>query len=148
MLPEKTHEFYMKKACELAQLAYEKDEVPVGALVVCNNQIIGKGYNQVETLRDATAHAEMLAITAASEFLNSKYLHNCTLYVTIEPCIMCAGALKWSQIGSIVFGASEPNMGFQSKGVNVFPEKTQITGGILADECAELMLSFFRSKRE
>jgi tRNA(adenine34) deaminase len=147
MIQEKTHEFFMKKALTLAQQALEEDEVPIGAIVVCNNQIVGKGYNQVEKLKDATAHAEMLAITAASEFLNSKYLIDCTLYVTIEPCIMCAGALKWSQVGTIVYGASEPNMGFQSKNVDVFPEKTQIISGVIADECAELMLNFFKAKR-
>jgi tRNA(adenine34) deaminase len=147
MIQEKTHEFFMKKALTLAQQAFEEDEVPIGAIVVCNNQIVGKGYNQVEKLKDATAHAEMLAITAASEFLNSKYLIDCTLYVTIEPCIMCAGALKWSQVGTIVYGASEPNMGFQSKNVDVFPEKTQIISGVIADECAELMLNFFKAKR-
>jgi tRNA(adenine34) deaminase len=147
MIEEKTHEFFMKKALQLAQQAYDEDEVPIGALVVCNNQIIGKGYNQVERLKDATAHAEMLAITAASEFLNSKYLEDCTIYITIEPCIMCAGAIKWSQIGTIVYGAAEPKMGFQSKEVDVFPEKTKIISGILEEECAGLIREFFRAKR-
>lgn len=148
MLQEKNHEYFMKKALQLAQEAFEKDEVPIGAVIVCNNQIIGKGHNLVETLTDATAHAEMLAITAASEFLNSKYLNECALYVTIEPCLMCAGASKWAQIGTIVYGAPEPNMGFQSKKISLFPEKTNIVGGILATECAELMLNFFKAKRE
>ena len=144
----KTHEKFMKLALQLAKQAYEEDEVPIGALVVCKNQIIGKGYNQVQKLKDATAHAEMLAITAAAQYLNSKYLKNCTLYVTIEPCIMCAGALKWSQIEQIVYGATEEKMGFESKQIDIFPKKTQITQGILADECKALMQQFFQEKRE
>ena len=139
---------FMKFALQLANRAYEEDEVPIGALVVCKNQIIGKGYNQVQRLKDATAHAEMLAITAASEYLNSKYLKECTLDVTVEPCIMCAGAIKWAQIDKIVYGASEEKMGFQSKKINIFPSKVEILSGVLEFECKELMLNFFREKRK
>ena len=148
MLDFNSHEKFMKLALQLAKQAYEEDEVPIGALVVCKNQIIGKGYNQVQRLKDATAHAEMLAITAASEYLNSKYLKECTLYVTIEPCIMCAGALKWAQIDKIVYGAKEEKMGFQSKKVDIFYPKVEILSGILEMECRDLIQQFFREKRD
>lgn len=148
MLDSNSHEKFMKLALQLAKQAYDEDEVPIGALVVCKNQIIGKGYNQVQKLKDATAHAEMLAITAASEYLNSKYLKECTLYVTIEPCIMCAGALKWAQIDKIVYGAREEKMGFQSKKVDIFHPKVEIVSGILEMECRDLIQQFFREKRD
>lgn len=147
MLEFNSHEKFMKLALQLAKQAYEEDEVPIGALVVCKNQIIGKGYNQVQRLKDATAHAEMLAVTAASEYLNSKYLKECTLYVTIEPCIMCAGALKWAQIDKIIYGAREEKMGFQSKKVDIFHTKVEILSGILEIECRDLMQQFFKEKR-
>lgn len=148
MINNQSHEKFMKFALQLANRAYEEDEVPIGALVVCKNQIIGKGYNQVQRLKDATAHAEMLAITAASEYLNSKYLKECTLYVTVEPCIMCAGAMKWAQIDKIVYGVAEEKMGFQSKKIDIFPSKVEILSGILEFECKELMLNFFRERRK
>jgi tRNA(adenine34) deaminase len=137
----------MKMALKEAAYAYEEDEVPIGALVVCNNQIIGKGYNQVEKLTDVTAHAEMLALTAASNYLGSKFLEQCTLYVTIEPCLMCATALRWARIGRIVYGAEEPNCGYTTFGKSVFHPATEITGGVLADECGSLMKEFFKEKR-
>jgi tRNA(adenine34) deaminase len=139
--------YYMKMALKEAAYAYEEDEVPIGALVVCNNQIIGKGYNQVEKLTDVTAHAEMLALTAASNYLGSKFLEQCTLYVTIEPCLMCATALRWARIGRIVYGADEPKCGFTTFGKHVFHPATEISGGVLADECGGLMTQFFKEKR-
>ncbi len=139
--------YYMKMALKEAAYAYEEDEVPIGALVVCNNQVIGKGYNQVEKLIDVTAHAEMLALTAASNYLGSKFLEQCTLYVTIEPCLMCATALRWARIGRIVYGADEPKSGFTTLNKQVFHPATEITSGVLADECAELMKQFFKEKR-
>lgn len=147
MLPEfKQHEYFMNKALQLAKQAYEEDEIPIGALLVSNGLIIGKGYNQVEKLDDATAHAEMLAITAASEYLNSKYLKNSTLYVTIEPCIMCGGAAKWSQISKIVYGAADAKMGFFSKG-NHLHSKIEIVPGILEVESLTLLKNFLKEKR-
>lgn len=143
-----THEFYIKKALQLAEQAFEEDEIPVGAVVVCQNQIIGKGYNQVERLRDATAHAEMLAITAASEYLGAKYLKDCTLYVTLEPCIMCGGASKWAQIENIVYGAVDDKMGFFSTQQSPLPKKVNIVAGILEQECSELLHRFFAEKRK
>jgi tRNA(adenine34) deaminase len=139
--------FYMKKALEQAQLAYEEDEVPIGAVVVCKNRIIGKGYNQTEKLRDVTAHAEMLAITAASATLNSKYLDECTLYITVEPCVMCAGAIKHTRLGKIVIGAMEPKMGFSNYLAEGFNVKTELLSGVMEKECRELMQTFFKAKR-
>ena len=123
MIEPKSHEYFMKKALDLAKQAFEENEVPIGAIIVSKEKIIGKGYNQVEKLGDATAHAEMIAITSAADFLNSKYLKNCTLYVTVEPCVMCGGALKWSQIDKIVYGASEDKFGFFSEGIKGLPKK-------------------------
>lgn len=139
---------FMNKAIAEAQKAYDQDEVPIGAVVVCNNQIIGKGHNQTETLNDVTAHAEMLAITSASNHLNTKYLDDCTLYVTVEPCVMCMGAIKHSRISKVVFGAFEPKTGY-SKHINSdnFTNKIEITGGYLESECRDLMQTFFQSKR-
>ncbi|MGB0885979.1 MAG: nucleoside deaminase [Chitinophagales bacterium] len=148
MIKAKTHEFFMQKALDLAKQAYEEGEIPIGCVIVSGERIIGKGYNQVEKLGDATAHAEMIAITAASDFLNSKYLKNCTLYVTIEPCVMCGGALKWSQINKIVYGAPEENFGFWSKEVSGIPKKVEILGGIMEEECSALILNFFKERRE
>lgn len=136
----------MKKALQEAEVAYHLGEVPVGALVVVKERIIGKGHNLVEKLNDVTAHAEMQAITAAANFLGGKYLHNCTLYVTLEPCQMCAGALYWSQISKIVYAASDPQRGFQVMGTTLHP-KTEVLGGILAQESEALLKQFFLDKR-
>ena len=141
------HHFFMKKALLLAQQALEENEVPIGAVVVYKDQIIGKGYNQSEKLKDATAHAEMLAITAAADFLNSKYLKDCTLYVTMEPCVMCGGAIQWSQVDNIVYGAQDPQKGCFSKNMHLLPKKATVTHGILAEECSEIVLNFFKNKR-
>jgi tRNA(adenine34) deaminase len=140
-------EHYMRQALLLAQQAFAEDEIPIGAVVVANNRIIGRGYNQVERLRDATAHAEMLAITAASDFLGSKYLTDCTLYVTIEPCPMCAGALRWVQIPRIVYGAAEPKFGYLRFGPALLHPRTTVQSGVLEDECRDLMRTFFQQKR-
>lgn len=148
MIQAKTHHYYMQKAFELAQQAYEENEIPIGAIIVCEGKIIGKGYNQVEKLQDATAHAEMLAITAAADYLNGKYLKKCTLYVTLEPCIMCGGALKWAQIDKIVYGAEEEKMGFFSHKVNLLPKRVEIVKGIMQKECSELILQFFKEIRK
>lgn len=138
---------YMLKALELAKQAYEEDEVPIGALVVCNNKIIGKGYNQTEKLKDITAHAEMLAITAASSHLGSKYMNECTLYVTIEPCVMCAGAIKNARFERIVIGATEPKTGFSKFIKDGFISGTELHLGLLEEECKALMQNFFKAKR-
>jgi tRNA(adenine34) deaminase len=141
-----SHEYFMKLALVEAQKAFEEGEVPVGAIVVCNNQIIGKGYNLTERLNDVTAHAEMQAITAAANYLGAKYLIDCTLYVTLEPCIMCGGALFWSQISKVVFGATDEKRGYQQAGNSLHP-KTEIVHGILADECSLLVREFFKQLR-
>lgn len=138
---------YMKQALLQAQQAFDEDEVPIGAVVVCKGRIIGRGYNQVERLHDATAHAEMLAITAASEFLGSKYLEGCTLYVTIEPCPMCAGALRWVQLDRVVYGAGESKFGYTRFGPAMLHPKTEVLHGILEDDCRNLMRTFFQQKR-
>ena len=138
--------YFMRKALQEAELALAEGEVPVGAVIVCNGQIIAKGHNQVETLNDPTAHAEMLAFTAATNFLGSKYLKNCTLYVTLEPCQMCAGAAFWSQIEKIVFGASDEQRGYQHWHCRVHP-KTEVIGGILANESEALLKKFFEQMR-
>lgn len=137
----------MQQALKEARKAWEEDEIPVGAIVVCNNRIIAKGYNQTERLQDVTAHAEMLAITAAAEYLGSKYLKGCTLYVTLEPCVMCAGALAWSQLDKIVFGAKDEKRGFLRYGKGLLHPKTVLIDGVLAEECAALMTHFFKRKR-
>lgn len=143
-----TDEDYMKIALKEAVKAYDKEEVPVGAIVVMQDKIIAKAYNQVELLNDSTAHAEILALTSAYQFLGSKYLPGATLYVTIEPCLMCCGALYWSKISRIVYGAPDEKNGYQrtTKG-NPFHPKTEITGGVLADECASLIKAFFKERR-
>jgi tRNA(adenine34) deaminase len=139
--------YFMKKALQEAELAYSKGEIPVGAVVVINQRIIAKSHNLTELLHDVTAHAEMQAITAAANFLGGKYLKDCTLYVTLEPCQMCAGALYWSQISKIVFGARDFQRGFQTMGTQLHP-KTEVIGGILEKEASELMVSFFKQKRK
>ncbi len=138
--------YFMRKALQEAEIALAKGEVPVGAVIVCNEQIIAKGHNQVETLNDATAHAEMLAFTAATNYLGSKYLKDCTLYVTLEPCQMCAGAAFWAQIGKIVFGAADAQRGFQHWHCQVHP-KTEVKGGVLAEESEALLKTFFERMR-
>lgn len=140
-------EFFMKKALLEAENAFEKGEVPVGALIVIDNRIIARGHNLTEMLVDVTAHAEMQAITAASNFLGGKYLTGCTLYVTLEPCQMCAGALYWSQISKIVFGASDEHRGFQKMGTQLHP-KTTVIKGVLELEASDLMKRFFATKRK
>ena len=140
-------EYFMKKALQEAELAFEKGEIPVGALIVIDNKIIARTHNLTELLIDVTAHAEMQAITSAANFLGGKYLTGCTLYVTLEPCQMCAGALYWSQISKIVFGASDEHRGFEKMGTQLHP-KTTIVRGVLAEEAAALMKSFFASKRK
>lgn len=142
-----TDEDYMKRALEQAQMAYDKDEVPVGAVIVCRDRIIARAHNLTETLNDVTAHAEMQAITAAADSLNGKYLDVCTLYVTVEPCVMCAGAIGWAQIGRVVYGASDPKRGFTVYAPSSLHPKTQVTSGILEEECAALMKSFFKDRR-
>lgn len=138
--------YFMKKALQEAEAAFEKGEIPVGAVIVVDDRIIARAHNLTEMLNDVTAHAEMQAITAASNFLGGKYLHNCILYVTLEPCQMCAGALYWSQISHIVFGATDPQRGCAAMGTQLHP-KTKIKGGVLAEEASDLMKRFFIEKR-
>lgn len=142
-----TDHHYMQQAYALAQRAYAEGEIPIGAIVVLNQHIVGRGYNQTERLQDPTAHAEMLAITAATETLGSKYLVDCTLYVTIEPCVMCAGASRWAQLRRIVFGAAEPKVGFSQHGMGLLHPKTVLEGGVMEEECRSLMQQFFAAKR-
>lgn len=138
--------FFMKRAFEEALQAFEEGEIPVGAVVVCQNRIIARAHNMTERLNDVTAHAEMQAITAAASVLGGKYLDDCTLYVTLEPCVMCAGALAWSQVSRVVYGASDNKRGFHLHG-NLFHPKTQLEGGLMSNESAELLQSFFQKKR-
>ena len=140
-------EYFMKKAFAEALLAFDEGEVPVGAVVAAGGRIIARAHNLTETLNDVTAHAEMQAITAAANLLGGKYLNDCILYVTLEPCVMCAGALGWSQIGKIVYGASDTKKGFQKIGSSILHPKTVVVSGVLEQECAELLKSFFKSKR-
>lgn len=142
-----TDERYMRKALEEARRAFEADEIPVGAVVVCGDQIIARGHNLTEMLHDVTAHAEMQAITAAAEHLGGKYLDVCTLYVTVEPCIMCAGAIGWSQLGCLVYGASDPKRGYSFFAPKALHPKTKVVSGVLEEECAALMKEFFQRKR-
>ena len=140
-------EYFMKEALKQAALAFDLGEVPIGAVVVGKNRILGKGYNLTEKLQDITAHAEMQAITAASGFLGSKYLRDCTLYVTLEPCIMCAGALFWSQVSKIVFGAFDSKAGYQRSILPILNPKTTVIGGILEAESRKILKEFFVTKR-
>ncbi len=140
-------EHYMKAALEEAIRAYEKKEVPVGAIVVCNNIIIARAHNLTETLNDPTAHAEMQAITAATNWLGGKYLTDCTIYVTLEPCGMCAGAIGWSQAAGLIYGASDEKKGFRSISDSLLHPKTKVNSGILEKECRELLTKFFKSRR-
>lgn len=139
--------YFMKKALVEANVAFDMDEIPIGAVVVCQNQIIARAHNLTEQLTDVTAHAEMQAITAAANYLGGKYLTDCTLYVTVEPCVMCAGALGWSQIGRVVFGARDEKRGFQKLAPEALHVKTELVSGIMADECGALMQDFFARKR-
>ncbi|MEL1239639.1 nucleoside deaminase [Flavobacterium flavipallidum] len=142
-----TDEYFMKKALQEAEMAFEKGEIPVGAIVVVNNTIIARSHNLTEILNDVTAHAEMQSITAAANYLGGKYLKDCTLYVTLEPCQMCAGALYWSQISKIVFGARDEQRGFMAMGTKLHP-KTTVVSGVMADEAADLMKRFFVERRK
>ncbi len=139
--------YFMKQALSEAKQAFDKDEVPIGAVVVCNDRVIARAHNLTETLNDVTAHAEMQAITAATNVLGGKYLDECTLYVTIEPCPMCAGALGWAHVQRVVYGAADPKKGYTKFSTKVLHPKTEVSYGILADECGELMRKFFESKR-
>ena len=142
-----TDEYFMKKALQEAEVAFDKDEIPVGAIIVIDNKIIARSHNLTELLNDVTAHTEMQSITAAANYLGGKYLIGCTLYVTLEPCQMCGGALYWSQISKIVYGASDENRGFVKMGTQLHP-KTAVVSGVLANEASELMKRFFAKKRK
>ncbi|QFQ12388.1 nucleoside deaminase [Pseudoprevotella muciniphila] len=144
---EKLDELFMRKALEQAQMACDKGEVPVGAVVVCRERIIARAHNLTELLRDVTAHAEMQAVTAAADSLGGKYLDSCTLYVTLEPCTMCAGALGWAQLGRLVYGASDEKRGFRKYVPDALHPKTEVVAGVLEDECAVLIKDFFKKKR-
>jgi tRNA(adenine34) deaminase len=137
----------MREALKEAQKAFQKDEVPVGAVIVCKDQIIARAHNLTETLHDVTAHAEMQAFTMAADFIGGKYLKDCTLYVTLEPCLMCAGASFWTQIGKIVFGAYDEKRGYSNIGKNILHPSTNVIGGILEEECKNLLQDFFKRKR-
>ena len=142
-----TDDYFMKQALSEAHIAASEDEVPVGAVVVCNNRIIARAHNQTERLNDPTAHAEMLAITAAVNVLGAKYLTDCVLYVTLEPCTMCAGAIGWAQIGTLIYGAGDEKRGYHCFAPNVLHPKIVVKSGILEAECAEAIQAFFRTKR-
>lgn len=140
-------EFFMNEALKEAKLALEQDEIPIGAVIVCQGKIIGRGHNLTERLNDVTAHAEMQAFTAAANYLGAKYLKNCTLYVTVEPCVMCAGASYWTQVSRMVFGAYDQQRGFMRLNQKITHPKTEITGGIKENECSTLLKEFFLQKR-
>ena len=143
-----SEEYFMKMAYREAEKALEKDEIPVGAVVVMNQMVIGRGHNLTQTLQDVTAHAEMQAITAATNHIGAKYLNDCTLYVTLEPCVMCAGAIAWAQMGSLVYGASDPKKGFTLIEHNILHPKTLVKSGIMEQECSEIITEFFNKKRK
>ncbi len=144
---ERDDNYYMQQALKEAHRALEADEIPIGAVIVCQGDIIARGHNLTETLHDVTAHDDMHAITAASESMGGKYLQDCTLFVTVEPCIMCAGALGWSQIGRVVYGCADEKRGYQHFAPQALHPKTQVTGGIMEEECRQLMQDFFKKKR-
>jgi tRNA(adenine34) deaminase len=144
---DKQDERFMREALKEAKRAFEMDEVPIGAVIVCDGTIIARAYNYTEHLNDVTAHAEMQAITSAANNLGGKYLQECTLYVTIEPCVMCAGALFWAQIGRMVYGAGDPKRGFAKIGPHLLHPRTKISKGILEEECSQLVKTFFEAKR-
>src|SRR5690349_8144896 len=139
-------EYFMKAAFAEAQKAFDADEIPVGAVIVCKNQIIARAHNMTEKLNDFTAHAEMIAFTSASNCLNSKYLNECTLYVTLEPCLMCAGASFWAQLGTLVYGATDEKRGYHKISTAITHPKTIVKGGVMAAECGDLLIDFFRRK--
>ena len=141
-------EYFMKQALSEAKKAFLKDEVPVGAVVVSNNRIIGRGHNQVQTLNDVTAHAEIIAMTAATTFLGSKYLNDCELYVSLEPCVMCAGALRWAQLGKLYYGAGDEKSGFMNYGKELLHPKTKLHYGLLEKEASQLLKDYFLAKRQ
>ena len=140
--------YYRQMALEQARLAGERKEIPIGAVVVCKGRIIARAHNLTETLNDPTAHAEMQAITAATEYLGGKYLSDCTLYVTVEPCPMCAAALAWAQVSRIVYGADDPKRGYSLFSPNLLHPRTKVSKGILATECSSLMTDFFKARRQ
>ena len=144
---QKTDEIFMRQALAEAEKAFSREEVPIGAVVVSGGVVIGRGHNLVESLGDATAHAEMQALTAASEALGGKYLGECTLYVTVEPCVMCAGACAWSQIGRIVWGADDPKRGFMRFGRSILHPRTEVVKGVLESECSQMVSRFFKKLR-
>ena len=148
MFPPFSDEYFMNEALKEAYKALEEKEIPVGAVIVAEHQIIARGHNQTEALSDVTAHAEMLAITAAANMLGTKYLNQCTLYVTLEPCVMCASATAWAQIDRIVYGAADPKAGYSRIIQDLIHPKTKVSAGILSEVCGELMSSFFRDKRK
>ena len=141
-------EYFMNMAFREAEKAFARDEIPIGAVVVLDNNVIGKGHNLTESLNDITAHAEMQAVTAAANYLGAKYLNDCTLYVTLEPCVMCAGALFWTQLGRLVYGATDLKRGYTLIQPSVIHPKTTVLSGVMEKECAEIILSFFKEKRK
>ena len=145
--PILTDEYFMRQAIAEARRALAEGEIPIGAVIVLDNTIIGRGHNQTERLRDVTAHAEMLALSAAANFVGNKYLSACTLYVTVEPCVMCAGASAWAQLGGVVFGTDEPKTGYRRHSLGLLHPRTKVQAGVCATECAALMQEFFRGKR-
>jgi len=148
MLELYSDEYFMKEALKEAKLAFEKDEVPVGAVIAHNNKVIARGHNLTETLNDVTAHAEMQAFTAATNYIRGKYLSECRLYVTLEPCVMCAGASFWTQIGKIVYGADDPKRGYSLLKRKILHPSTKVDHGILSDDCSQIIQDFFAKKRE
>jgi tRNA(adenine34) deaminase len=146
-MEENKDELYMRKALQEAELAYEEGEIPIGAVIVCQDRVISRAHNLTETLHDVTAHAEMQAITAAANQLGGKYLKDCTLYVTVEPCVMCAGALGWSQMSRVVYGASDEKRGYEKYAPHAMHPKCEITRGVLEEECRTLMQRFFQERR-
>ena len=148
MLDVFTDEYFMKEALKEAQVAFEEGEIPVGAVVVCNDQIVARAHNQTERLNDVTAHAEMLALTAAADVLGSKYLKDCTLFVTLEPCVMCAGAGYWAQLGRLVYGATDEKRGYTGHPGRILHPSTLMTSGVLEAESSALLKAFFRARRE
>jgi tRNA(adenine34) deaminase len=141
-------DFFMKEALKEAQKAYDADEVPIGAVIVCENRIIARAHNYTERLNDVTAHAEMQAFTAAANYIGGKYLAECTLYVTLEPCVMCAGASYWTQIGKIIYGAKDEKRGYSKYAINILRPSCEIRGGILGDDCVSILRKFFQEKRK
>ena len=142
-----SHEYFMKEALKEARKAFDEDEIPVGAVVVCNNHIVARAHNQTEKLNDVTAHAEMLAFTAAEEYVGSKYLKECSLYVTLEPCVMCAGAAFWTQLGELIYGVGDKKRGYRLISKEILHPTTLVTAGVLQEECGALLKEFFRQKR-